>query len=81
MRPAFNLVAETIRRTAELGLTITGTADVGDITVITADLVESRNQRPGCGRAGRLHDHDAGRLADLSGRRISDPPARVHRAV
>lgn len=51
MQPTFNLVADTICRTAELGLTITNAADSGDFTVIHADPVTSSDLCPGCGQA------------------------------
>lgn len=36
MQPRGNLVADTICRTADIGLTITGTADAGTLTIIDA---------------------------------------------
>ena len=36
MQPSGNLVADTICRTAEIGLTITGAADAGTFTIIDA---------------------------------------------
>nr|WP_118790727.1 hypothetical protein [Corynebacterium sp. HMSC062E11] len=36
MKPTGNLVADTICRTAEIGLAITGAADAGPLTIIEA---------------------------------------------
>ena len=52
-----NLVADTICRTAEIGLTITGAADAGNITVIDATPVAVSNACPECSRPGKLRDH------------------------
>ena len=45
MQPTGNLVADTICRTAEIGLTITGAADAGTITIIDAVLLQSWGSR------------------------------------
>ena len=39
MKPTGNLVADTICRTAEIGLAITGAADAGALTIIEATPV------------------------------------------
>ncbi|WP_284785885.1 hypothetical protein [Corynebacterium rhinophilum] len=39
MKPNGNLVADTICRTAEIGLVITGAADTGPLTIIEATPV------------------------------------------
>lgn len=65
MQPTFNLVADTICRTAELGLTITDAADAGEFTVISARPIDSCDKCPGCGHTGRLRDHVVRRLTDL----------------
>ncbi|MGV3113554.1 ISL3 family transposase, partial [Corynebacterium freneyi] len=62
MQPTFNLVADTICRTAELGLTITDAADAGEFTVISARPIDSCDKCPGCGHTGRLRDHVVRRL-------------------
>lgn len=75
MQPTFNLVADTICRTAELGLTITNAADAGEFTVIHARPVKSCDKCPGCGHAGRLRDHVVRRLTDLP---VVGFPTRLH---
>ena len=49
MQPSGNLVADTICRTAEIGLTITGAADAGTFTIIDAAPVAVEGAPP------RLH--------------------------
>lgn len=49
MQPSGNLVADTIFRTAEIGLTITGAADAGSFTIIDAAPGRCRGALP------RLH--------------------------
>lgn len=46
MQPTFNVVAETICRTAELGLTITDAADADEFTVISAHPIDSWDKCP-----------------------------------
>lgn len=65
MKPTGNLVADTICRTAEIGLTITGAADAGTITIIDAAPVAVSNTCPECGHPGKLRDHILRRLVDL----------------
>ena len=60
-----NLVADTICRTAEIGLTITGAADAGNITIIDATPVAVNHTCPDCGHPGKLRDHTLRRLVDL----------------
>ncbi|QRP70653.1 hypothetical protein I6J21_00245 [Corynebacterium glucuronolyticum] len=48
MKPSGNLIADTICRTAELGLMITGAADGGDVTIIDAVPVDPINVCPVC---------------------------------
>ncbi|AJE33820.1 transposase-like protein [Corynebacterium humireducens NBRC 106098 = DSM 45392] len=62
MQPTGNLVADTICRTAEIGLTITGAADAGAITIIDATPVVVTGLCPDCGHAGKLRDHILRRL-------------------
>lgn len=49
MQPSCNLVADTICRTAEIGLTFTGAADAGALTIIDAASVAVEGALP------RLH--------------------------
>ncbi len=63
--PTGNIVAETICRTAELGLRITGAADAGDVTVIEAEAIDPINECPQCGKPGKFRDHRVRRLTDL----------------
>ena len=54
MHTTGNLVADTICRTAEIGLTITDAADAGTVTVIDAAPVAVDEQCPGCEQPGGL---------------------------
>lgn len=65
MKLTGNVVADTICRTAELGLSITGAADAGDFTVIEAVAVASINSCPSCSNPGMLRDHVIRQLVDL----------------
>lgn len=65
MESTGNLIADTICRTAELGLTITGAADAGQTTLIEASPVTVFNHCPDCNQPGRLRDHITRRLIDL----------------
>lgn len=60
-----DLVADLICRAAEIGLTITGAADAGHITIIDAAPVTVDGLCPECGNPGKLRDHIAQPLADL----------------
>ena len=57
MQPSGNLVADTICRTAEIGLTITGAADAGTFTIIDAAPVAVEGHCPDCTQPGKLRDH------------------------
>lgn len=70
-----NLVADTICRTAEIGLTITGAADAGNITIIDATPVSASNTCPDCAQSGKLRDHVLRRLVDLP---VVGFPTRLH---
>ncbi|HZK32632.1 MAG TPA: transposase family protein, partial [Corynebacterium sp.] len=70
-----NLVADTICRTAEIGLTITGAADAGTLTIINATPVAVNNACPECSRPGKLRDHVLRRLVDLP---VVGFPTRLH---
>lgn len=60
-----NLVADTICRTVELGLTITGAAINETVTRIDCRPVEYDPTCPNCGQPGRLRDHIERPLTDL----------------
>lgn len=60
-----NLVADTICRTVELGLTITGAAIGEKFTHIDCRPVEHDPTCPACGQPGRLRDHIDRVLTDL----------------
>lgn len=59
------LVADTICRTVELGVTITGAAIAEDRTWIDCRPVEADPTCPTCGQPGRLRDHVDRVLTDL----------------
>ena len=75
MQTTGNLVADTICRTAEIGLTITGAADAGTITIIDATPVSASNTCPDCAQSGKLRDHVLRRLVDLP---VVGFPTRLH---
>lgn len=70
-----NLVADTICRTAEIGLTITGAADAGNITIIDATPVAVEDHCPDCTQPGKRRDHTVRRLVDLP---VVGFPTRLH---
>ena len=70
-----NLVADTICRTAEIGLTITGAADAGTLTIIDAAPVTVAGLCPECGNPGKLRDHVVRTLVDLP---VVGFPTRLH---
>ncbi|WP_460581641.1 ISL3 family transposase, partial [Gordonia jinhuaensis] len=72
-------IADTICRTIELGVTITGAAlDGEDRTHVFCEVLEPKNTCPGCGRPGRLRDHIDREVADLP---IVGHPTRLHISV
>jgi transposase len=73
--PAPNLVADTICRTAELGLSIDNAADAGDITHLYCHPVTVDPSCPHCGHACRVRDHVERRLTDLP---IAGHPSLLH---
>ncbi|PXY12875.1 ISL3 family transposase [Corynebacterium striatum] len=75
MQPNGNVIVDTICRTAELGVTITGAAEHGDVTVIEAEPVEPINECPTCGQPGVFRDHVIRSLVDLP---IVGHPTRLH---
>ena len=75
MQPNGNTIVDTSCRTAELGVTITGAAENGDVTVIEAEPVEPINACPTCGQPGVFRDHVIRSLVDLP---IVGHPTRLH---
>lgn len=65
MQSTGNLIADTICRTAELGLTITGAADAGSRTIIECQALDPINACPQCRHAGVFRDHTIRTLTDL----------------
>lgn len=65
MPDSTSLIADTIIRTVELGLTITGAAIDECHTWITCRPVEQDASCPACGMKGRLRDHRIRELVDL----------------
>ena len=65
MTDTTGLVADTICRTVELGVTITGAAIAEDLTWIECRPVEHDSACPSCGQPGRLRDHVERVLTDL----------------
>ena len=75
MKATGNLVADTICRTAEIGLAITGAADAGPLTIIETTPVAVSGACPDCGQPGKLRDHITRRLVDLP---VVGFPTRLH---
>lgn len=75
MQPTSNLVADTICRTAEIGLTITGAADAGTLTIIDATPVAVATTCPECRHPGKKRDHVVRTLVDLP---VVGFPTRLH---
>ena len=75
MHTTGNLVADTICRTAEIGLTITGAADAGTLTIIDAAPVAVADSCPDCAMPGAKRDHVRRRLVDLP---VVGFPTRLH---
>lgn len=73
--PCGNLVADTICRTAEIGLTITAAADAGTFTIIDATPVAVATTCPECRHPGKKRDHVVRRLVDLP---VVGFPTRLH---
>lgn len=70
-----SLLADTICRTVELGVTITDAAIAGDVTVLFCAPVTVDTACPSCGVAGRLRDHVERRVTDLP---IVGHPTKLH---
>lgn len=75
MNSTGNIIADTICRTAELGLTITGAADAGEYTVLECVPIAPQNSCPSCASPGVLRDHVMRTLIDLP---IVGFPTRLH---
>lgn len=61
-----SILADTIVRTVELGVTITDAAVDGEMTIVWCDVVSTRAGRcPGCGTVGAYRDSVERRLTDL----------------
>ena len=65
MQPSSNLVADTICRTAELGLAITNAAHNDECTVIDCEALDPINACPSCQQPGLLRDPTYRQLVDL----------------
>lgn len=70
-----SLLADTICRTVELGVTITDAAVADEFTHLFCSPVAVDPVCPGCGVAGRLRDHVERRVTDLP---IVGHPTRLH---
>ena len=72
-------IADTICRTIDLGVTITGAAlDGHDRTHLYCELLAPDDRCPACGAAGRLCDHVHREVADLP---LVGHPTRLHLQV
>ena len=69
-----NVVADTIMRTIELGVTITGAAIADELTWIDCRPVEHDPTCPKCGAPGQLRDHVERVLTDLP---VAGHPTRL----
>ncbi|MDU7600520.1 MAG: transposase family protein, partial [Corynebacterium sp.] len=72
MQPNGSVIVDTICRTAKLGVTITGAAENGDVTVIEAEPI---NEWPTCGQPGVFRDYVIRSLVDLP---IGGHPTRLN---
>ena len=75
MHTTGNLVADTICRTAEIGLTITDAADVDTLTIINASPLDVSDTCPDCCSPGTKRYHVQRRLVDLP---VVGFPTRLH---
>lgn len=73
--PTSSLLADTICRTVELGVTIVDAAAGDRFTHLWCELVAPDPRCPGCGVAGRLRDHVERELTDLP---VTGYPTRLH---
>ena len=71
-------VADTICRTVELGVTITGAAAEPQLTHLFAEVLAPDLHCPGCGTEGRLRDRVVRSLTDLP---LAGLPTRLHLRV
>jgi len=70
-----NVIADTICRTAELVLAITGASDPGEYTLIEADATAYIDRCPTCDNTGIFRDHVLRTLMNLP---IVEFPTRLH---
>lgn len=70
-----SVLADTICRTVEFGVTITDAAVVDDLTYLSCVPATADPVCPSCGAAGRLRDYIERRLVDLP---VVDCPTRLH---
>lgn len=75
VQPSDNLDADTICRTVEIDLTITGAADAGTITIIDAAPVAVSDACPECSQPGTKRDHVVRHLVGLP---VVGFPTRLH---
>lgn len=75
MQPTGNLIADTICRTAELGVSIINAADACPVTIINAVPVAVDNACPDCRALGTRRNHVTRRLVDLP---VVGLPTRLH---
>ena len=75
MNATASLLADTICRTVELGVTITDAAVAGEFTHLFCSPVAIDPVCADCGSAGRLRDHAERRVTDLP---IVGHPTRLH---
>ena len=57
MHSTGNIIADTICRTAELGLAITGASDADDYILFEADATAYIDRCPACDDTGIFRDH------------------------
>ena len=75
MHSTGTITADTMCRTVELGVCITGATNAGDFTIIHADPVAVCSACPECGHDGKLRDHVTRELVDLP---VVGFPTRLH---
>lgn len=76
VQPSDNLDADTICRTVEIDLTITGAADAGTITIIDAAPVAVSDACPECSQPRHQARSCRPPPGGPSSRRVPDPSAR-----
>ncbi|WP_267618374.1 hypothetical protein [Gordonia bronchialis] len=58
-------IADTMRRTIELGVTIPDAAENAETAPTVCQVLDAKDTCPECGRPGRLREHVLRKLADL----------------